>query len=72
MVMVQDLPINDRLEIPAAELHWRFSRSSGPGWQGINTTDSKVELNIAVIERLLVRLSLLVFGEYALQVQQLF
>ena len=42
--MIQDLPINDRLVIPAAELEWRFSRSSGPGGQGVNTTDSRVEL----------------------------
>ena len=42
--MIQDLPINDRLVIPAAELQWRFSRSSGPGGQGVNTTDSRVEL----------------------------
>lgn len=32
-------------EIPEAELHWRFSRSSGPGGQGVNTTDSRVELS---------------------------
>jgi len=42
--MVRDLPINDRLVIPAAELQWRFSRSSGPGGQAVNTTDSRVEL----------------------------
>ena len=42
--MIQDLLINDRLVIPAAELHWRFSRSSGPGGQDVNTTDSRVEL----------------------------
>jgi len=30
--------------IPAAELGWRFSRASGPGGQGVNTTDSRVEL----------------------------
>ena len=42
--MIQDLPINDRLVIPAAELEWRFSRSSGPGGQGVNTIDSRVEL----------------------------
>ena len=30
--------------IPAAELVERFSRSSGPGGQGVNTTDSRVEL----------------------------
>ncbi len=31
--------------VPAAELDWRFSRSSGPGGQGVNTTDSRVELS---------------------------
>ena len=30
--------------IPAAEIVERFSRSSGPGGQGVNTTDSRVEL----------------------------
>lgn len=32
------------LVIPEGELGWRFSRSSGPGGQGVNTTDSRVEL----------------------------
>jgi len=32
------------LEIPEAELSWRFSRSSGPGGQSVNTADSRVEL----------------------------
>ena len=32
------------LVIPAHELVERFSRSSGPGGQGVNTTDSRVEL----------------------------
>lgn len=31
--------------IPAAELHERFSRSSGPGGQGVNTADSRVQLS---------------------------
>jgi ribosome-associated protein len=30
--------------IPASELDWKFSRSSGPGGQGVNTTDSRVQL----------------------------
>jgi ribosome-associated protein len=34
--------------IDAAELRWRFSRSSGPGGQGVNTTDSRVELSFDV------------------------
>jgi ribosome-associated protein len=39
-----DLVVDHRLTIPAAELRWRFSRSSGPGGQSVNTTDSRVEL----------------------------
>ena len=30
--------------VPDNELSWRFSRSSGPGGQSVNTTDSRVEL----------------------------
>lgn len=30
--------------VPEHELTWRFSRSSGPGGQSVNTTDSRVEL----------------------------
>ena len=33
------------LDIPDAELIERFSRSSGPGGQSVNTTDSRVELS---------------------------
>jgi ribosome-associated protein len=40
-----DLPVTSALTIPAEELSWRFSRSSGPGGQGVNTTDSRVELS---------------------------
>ncbi|MGB8385321.1 MAG: alternative ribosome rescue aminoacyl-tRNA hydrolase ArfB, partial [Dermatophilaceae bacterium] len=36
--------IRGTLSIPAAELAWRFSRSSGPGGQHVNTADSRVEL----------------------------
>ncbi|WP_295790296.1 alternative ribosome rescue aminoacyl-tRNA hydrolase ArfB [uncultured Microbacterium sp.] len=39
-----DVRVNAYLVIPAAELSWRFSRSSGPGGQGVNTADSRVEL----------------------------
>jgi ribosome-associated protein len=42
--MVQDLVVTNRMVIPSAELQWRFSRASGPGGQGVNTTDSRVEL----------------------------
>jgi ribosome-associated protein len=30
--------------VPEGELTWRFSRSSGPGGQHVNTTDTRVEL----------------------------
>jgi ribosome-associated protein len=40
-----DVVIRPGLVIPEAELSWRFSRSSGPGGQGVNTTDSRVELS---------------------------
>jgi len=36
--------IPDGLVIPEAELVERFTRASGPGGQGVNTTDSRVEL----------------------------
>ena len=40
--------IPDGVLIPAAELTERFARSSGPGGQGVNTTDSKVQLSFDV------------------------
>jgi ribosome-associated protein len=39
------LAVTSALTIPRAELTERFSRSSGPGGQGVNTTDSRVELS---------------------------
>ncbi|CAH0138236.1 Peptidyl-tRNA hydrolase ArfB [Microbacterium sp. Bi98] len=38
------LRVSSGLTIPEAELSWRFSRSSGPGGQSVNTADSRVEL----------------------------
>lgn len=59
------------LRVPASEIVEQFSRASGPGGQGVNTTDSRVQLSIdlgrttalsatqrrRVIERLATRLS---------------
>jgi ribosome-associated protein len=42
--MADVLPVGGSVSIPEAELRWRFSRSGGPGGQGVNTTDSRVEL----------------------------
>lgn len=46
--MSDDLRVTPTLVVPAAELRERFSRSSGPGGQGVNTTDSRVELSFDV------------------------
>ncbi len=41
-----DLEVTPRLVVPARLLRWRFSRSSGPGGQGVNTADSRVEVTL--------------------------
>ncbi|HWC78337.1 MAG TPA: alternative ribosome rescue aminoacyl-tRNA hydrolase ArfB [Pseudonocardiaceae bacterium] len=43
--MAEDLEVTATIRIPADELRERFSRSSGPGGQGVNTADSRVELS---------------------------
>jgi len=42
------LRVSRSVLIPARELKWRFSRSSGPGGQSVNTADSRVELSFDV------------------------
>src|ERR1700683_874566 len=48
--MPEDLRVNNWLLIPDSELHERFSRSSGPGGQSVNTSDSRAELSFNVAE----------------------
>lgn len=43
--MSTDLVVTPEFVVPGAELSERFSRSSGPGGQGVNTADSRVELS---------------------------
>jgi ribosome-associated protein len=43
--VADDLTVTRTLVLPAAELRERFSRSGGPGGQGVNTADSRVELS---------------------------
>jgi ribosome-associated protein len=43
--MFGDLEVRPNLTIAASELQWRFSHSGGPGGQGVNTSDSRVELS---------------------------
>jgi ribosome-associated protein len=42
------LRVTRSIVIPERELRWRFSRSSGPGGQSVNTADSRVELSLDV------------------------
>lgn len=46
--MVEPLRVSRSVVVPARELRWRFSRSSGPGGQSVNTADSRVELSLDV------------------------
>ncbi|MXG90100.1 alternative ribosome rescue aminoacyl-tRNA hydrolase ArfB [Nocardioides flavescens] len=46
--MADDLVVTATWTIPAGDLAERFSRSSGPGGQGVNTADSRVELSYDV------------------------
>ena len=45
---MQPLHVSRTVVVPPHELRWRFSRASGPGGQGVNTSDSRVELSIDV------------------------
>ena len=42
------LRVTRSVVIPERELTWRFSHSSGPGGQSVNTADSRVELSLDV------------------------
>jgi ribosome-associated protein len=42
------LQVTSTVSVPERELGWRFSRSSGPGGQSVNTADSRVELSLDV------------------------
>jgi ribosome-associated protein len=43
-----DLITRRGIVVPADAMTWRFSRGTGPGGQGVNTTDSRVELVIDI------------------------
>jgi ribosome-associated protein len=45
---MEPLRVSRSVLVPPHELTWRFSRSGGPGGQGVNTTDSRVELSFDV------------------------
>jgi ribosome-associated protein len=46
--MSEVIRVTPEIAVPVAELEFRASRASGPGGQGVNTTDSRVELRFDV------------------------
>jgi ribosome-associated protein len=44
--MAGPLRVTRSVVVPEKELRWRFSRSSGPGGQSVNTADSRVQLSL--------------------------
>src|SRR5438128_11925173 len=44
--MARPLRVTRSVVVLERELRWRFSRSSGPGGQSVNTADSRVELSL--------------------------
>jgi ribosome-associated protein len=46
--MDDPLPINEELSLPLAEIELRSSRSSGPGGQHANVTESRIEASFDV------------------------
>ena len=49
MAVTGPLRVSRTVRIPEWELAWRFSHASGPGGQGVNTADSRVELSFDVL-----------------------
>ena len=47
---MRDLEVTSSVVVPEHELVWRFSRSSGPGGQSVNTSDTRVELGVDVAQ----------------------
>jgi ribosome-associated protein len=43
-IVPQPLVIDDRVTVPASDLAWTATRSSGPGGQNVNKVSSRVEL----------------------------
>lgn len=44
------LIINDKVQVPLSELVYTASRSSGPGGQHVNTTDTRIQVRWNVLE----------------------
>jgi ribosome-associated protein len=48
-MLPREILIRPGFVLPVGDLHWRYSRSSGPGGQSVNTSDSRVELSYDVV-----------------------
>jgi ribosome-associated protein len=48
MAATGPLRVSRSVVIPESDLRWRFTHASGPGGQGVNTADSRVELRLDV------------------------
>ncbi|MBT2208132.1 alternative ribosome rescue aminoacyl-tRNA hydrolase ArfB [Actinomadura sp. NEAU-AAG7] len=46
--MSEELHVRGSVSVPESELRWRFSRSSGPGGQHVNTSATAAELSYDV------------------------
>ncbi|WP_067831446.1 alternative ribosome rescue aminoacyl-tRNA hydrolase ArfB [Actinomadura kijaniata] len=46
--MPDQIPVRGSFSVPESELSWRFSRSSGPGGQHVNTSATAAELSFDV------------------------
>jgi ribosome-associated protein len=44
--VVGPVRVSRSVVVPEKELRWRFSHSSGPGGQSVNTADSRVQLSL--------------------------
>ena len=42
--MIEDLPVNERVTLPADAMWWSASHASGPGGQNVNKVATRVEL----------------------------
>ena len=62
--MGEVLRVTPDLAIPVEELEFRVSRSSGPGGQGVNTTDSRVELRFDLAGYGVAEVGMLVAAEW--------
>jgi ribosome-associated protein len=45
VIVPDEVEVRPGVRVSSDDFQWRFSRASGPGGQGVNTTDSRVQLS---------------------------